>query len=459
MGERYDLIVLGAGSAARDGAAKAAGDFGARVAMVERERWGGSCPNVACRPTKAYLVAAEQVHDINSQAAQRGVRVGRAEIDMPTLRRWKDSLRRTQDSWRDLLGERYDAFAGEASFLDAHTVSVDGRELESERILIATGSRTAVPRVPGIESVNWLDHISALELERVPESLLVVGAGPVGLEFAQIFARFGSRVTLVNHGAQIAARSDHEAAAELQAALEDEGIDVVLNAGVDAFERDGGTVVATLGGRRVRVTDVLLASGRSPNTQALALERAGVESDRGYVVVDKHQRTSSDGIWAAGDVAIGPMLTPAAQYQARIAIEDMFGENGRSADYHVLPTAIFTDPELGAVGMSEGDARAAGFDVDVVRHPLSAVTRAQYTGTKRGLYKIVFDRATRRVLGVHVVSRGASDIVGGLAVAIQLGATVDDLALMHHVYPSFSEGVKAAAEQALKTPRPVSGAA
>jgi dihydrolipoamide dehydrogenase len=150
-----------------------------------------------------------------------------------------------------------------------------------------------------------------------------------------------------------------------------------------------------------------------------------------------------------GDVAAGPMLTPIAQYQARIAIEDMFGDGSRRADYSALPNAIFTDPELGDIGLTEAEATEQGFDVDVVKHPLPSVTRAQYTGAKHGLYKIVFDRETRRVLGVHVVSRAASDIVGSLAPALKLGVTVDDLAFMHHVYPSYSEGLKAAAEKAL----------
>jgi mercuric reductase len=447
MSETFDLIVLGAGSAARDGAARAS-ELGARVAMVERERWGGSCPNVACRPTKAYLVAAEQVYDVNVHAAERGVRTSSATIDMAALRRWKDSLRRTQESWRELLAERYETVDGEASFVGPRTVRVGERELSADRILIASGSRTAVPPVPGIEDVDWLDHVSALELERVPESLLVVGAGPVGLEFAQIFSRFGSRVTIVNHGPQIAARADAEAASELQAALDQEGIEVVLDAGVDAFRREGDEVVATVAGRELRVSDVLLASGRRANTESMSLETAGVETDRGFVVVDDRQRTSADGIWAAGDVAFGPMFTPTAQYQARVAVADMFGTGERRADYTFLPTEIFTDPELGAVGRNEPEARSAGHDVDVVKHPLKFVTRAQYTGAEHGLYKIVFDRTTRRVLGVHVVARGASDIVGSLAVALQLGATVDDLALVHHVYPSYSEGVKAAAEQA-----------
>ena len=449
--EQFDLIVLGAGSAARDGAGKAKREYGARVAMIERERWGGSCPNVACRPTKAYLTAAELIHDINSEAAGRGIMVSHAEIDMSRLRAWKDSVRRDQDSWAELLRRQYTTIRGEATFAERATVRVDDRELHSERILIATGGRTAVPPIPGIEDVDWLDHVSALELERVPESLLVIGAGPVGLEFAQMFARFGSRVTLVSHGTQIAARADPEAATELMAALEDEGVEVVLtDGGVERLERDGDLIRAELtGGREIAVSDVLLASGRVANVEPLGLEAIGVEASPRGIVVDDRQRTSVGGIWAAGDAAAGPMLTPTAQYQARVAVDDMFGNGDRTADYAFLPTAIFTDPELGGVGLTEREARASGYDVGVVKHPLSAVTRAQYfAGPRRGLYKIVFDLATRKVLGVHVVCRGASDIVGALAPALKLGATVDDLAHVHHVYPSYSEGVKAAAETA-----------
>jgi mercuric reductase len=448
--EQFDLIVLGAGSAARDGAGKAKREYGANVAMIERERWGGSCPNVACRPTKAYLTAAELMHDIDTQAENRGIRVAKAEIDLARTRAWKTSIRRDQESWKQVLGEQYAIVEGEATFADERTVRVGERKLSAEQILIATGGRTAVPPIPGIEDVDWIDHISALELERVPESLLVIGAGPVGLELAQIFARFGSRVTIVNHGAQIAARSDSEAAQELQAALEEEGLEIILtDGGVERFSRSGDGLQATItGGRTIAISDVLLASGRVANIEALGLDRIGVEASPRGIVVDEHQRTTVDGIWAAGDCAVGPMFTPTAQCQARIAIDDMF-DGARSVDYSILPTAIFTDPELGSVGLTEREAGAQGHEVEVVKHPLSAVTRAQFSTTRRGLYKIVFDRVTRKVLGVHVVSRGASDIVGTLALALRLGLTVDDMALVHHVYPSYSEGLKAAAEQAL----------
>ena len=448
--ERYDLIVLGSGSAARDGAGKAVREHGARVALIEHRLWGGSCPNVACRPTKAYVVAAELMHDVRRHAAERGIALPEPTIELGQTRKWKDSLRRDQQSWPQVLKEAgYRVVPGTAAFVDAQSVSVGDQRLSGDRILIATGSRTAVPPIPGIEDIEWLDHISALELEEVPESLLVVGAGPVGLEFAQIFARFGSRVTVVNSGPQIAARADAEAAGELQAALEEEGIEIVLNSGVDSFARGSDGIAASVGGQTLVVSHVLLASGRLPNVEELELDRVGLTVGRGGIPVDDRQRTNVGGVWAAGDVAAGPMLTPIAQYQARIAVEDMFGDGSRRVDYSALPTAIFTDPELGDVGLTEAEALEQGHDVGVVKHPLASVTRAQYTHTKHGLYKIVFDQKTRRVLGVHVVSRAASDIVGSITPALKLGLTVDDLAFMHHVYPSYSEGLKAAAEKAL----------
>ena len=447
--ERYDLIVLGSGSAARAGAGKAAQEHGARVGLIEHWLWGGSCPNVACRPTKAYVVAAELMYDVQHHAAERGIDLPEPAIRLAQTRSWKDALRRDQQSWVQTLKQAgYAVVPGTAAFVDTRTVRVGDRELSGDRILVATGSRTAVPPISGIDDIEWIDHVSALELDEVPESLLVVGAGPVGLEFAQIFARFGSRVTIVNTGPQIAARADVGAAAELQAALEDEGIDVVLNSAIDSLARSGEGIDAVIGARTVHVSHVLLASGRLPNVEELELDRIGLEVGRGGIAVDDRLRTNIDGIWAAGDVAAGPMLTPIAQYQARIAVEDMFGDGSHRADYSALPTAIFTDPELGGVGLTEAEAVQRGHDIGVVTHPLPSVTRAQYIGAKHGLYKLVFDRASRRVLGVHVVSRGASDIVGSIVPALKLGVTVDDLAYMHHVYPSYGEGLKAAAEKA-----------
>ena len=457
--EHYDLIVIGAGSAARDGANKAAKEHGAKVALIERERWGGSCPNVACTPTKAYLVAADLAHDINTLANKLGIQVGPATTNLAKVRARKETLKKAQAKWvEDLEAAGFDTYAGTASFVDPQTVRVGDAALTADKILIATGSRTAVPPVEGIEEIDWLDHVTALDLEELPESLLVVGAGAVGLEFGQAFVRFGSQVTLVDALDQIAPQSDHHAAMELREALEDEGIQIILGSFVQKVaDRDGrhiATIVPREGGmeQEVEFDRLLLASGRRPNIEELNLAAAGVETYKLGIVVDERMRTNVPGIWAAGDVNGQAQFTPVAQYQARIAVEDMYrpGE-GPAADYTVLPAAIFTDPELAGVGLTAMEAEEQGFECETVVHPLKYVRRASYIDAKHGLYKIVFDRRSRRVLGLHVVSRGASDIVQGLSIALRLGVTVDELANAHHVFPTFGEGVKAAAEQARVT--------
>ena len=457
--EHYDLIVIGAGSAARDGANKAAKEHGAKVALIERERWGGSCPNVACTPTKAYLVAADLVHDINTLANELGIEVGPATTNLAKVKARKETLKKPQPKWvEDLQAAGFDTYEGTASFVGPHTIRVGEGELTADKILIATGSRTAVPPVEGIEEIDWLDHISALELEELPERLLIVGAGAVGLEFGQTFARFGSKATIVDALDEIAPNTDQHAAMELREALTDEGIPIILGSFVTKVAARDGTHVATIvpreGGmeQEVEFDRLLLASGRRPNIEELNLEAAGVETYKLGIVVDERMRTNVPGIWAAGDVNGQALFTPVAQYQARIAVEDMYypGE-GPAADYSVLPTAIFTDPELAGVGLTQMEAEEQGFEAETVVHPLKYVRRASYIDAKHGLYKIVFDRPSRRVLGLHVVSRGASDIVQGFSIAMRLGVTVDELARAHHVFPTFGEGVKAAAEQARVT--------
>src|SRR6266487_1004754 len=439
--ERYDLIILGAGSAARDAAAKASREFGVSVALVERERWGGSCPNVACKPTKAYLVAAELAHDVDTLAARIGIDAGPAKVDLARVRAWKQTLKKPQEQWvADLEAQGFATYTGEASLVDARTVRVGDEELQAERILIATGSRTAVPPIEGIDEVGWIDHVSALDLTEVPESLLVVGAGAVGLEFGQIFSRFGSKVTIVDALERISPISDAEASETLTAALETEGIEIVTNVFVKSARRDGDAILAMLAPRdgsperELRVAQILLASGRVPNVDGLNLEAAGVETTKLGIAVDERMRTTAPGIWAAGDVNAVAQFTPVAQYQARIAVADMFGSNGASADYSILPTSIFTDPEVAGVGLTEEQAREQGHEIEVVRNRF--VRRFSYIGAEHGLFKIVFDRTSRRVLGLHVVSRGAGDVVQGFSLAVKLGATVDDIAGMHHVFPT-----------------------
>jgi mercuric reductase len=381
------------------------------------------------------------------------VDAGPARVDLARVRNWKDSLKRPQPEWvANLEAQGLTPITGEAELVDARTVRVGNRELEADRILIATGSRTAIPPIDGIEEVDWLDHVSALELTEIPRSLLVVGAGAVGLEFGQAFSRFGSKVTIVDALERIAPASDAEASATLHAALREEGIEIRTSVFVQRAVKEGGELAVTVAPRddsppfELHVEKILLASGRVPNLEGLEVDRVGLETTKAGLVVDERLRTSVPGIWAAGDVNAVAQLTPIAQYQARVAIADMFGADAPGADYSFLPTSIFTDPELAGVGLTEEQAREAGHNVGVARN--DHVKRFQYLQAKHGLFKIVFDRSTRAVLGLHVVSRNGGDIVQGLALALKLGATVDDLAHMHHVYPTFGEGVKAAAERA-----------
>jgi mercuric reductase len=456
--DRYDVVILGAGSAAREAAARATTRHGASVALVERERWGGECPNVACKPTKQYVAAAELLHDLRTVAADLGIRAALPEFSLAALRDRKDWLVGTQEAWLTRFRDAgFNPIAGEATLVDAHTVRVGDRELAGERILIATGSRTAVPPVRGIEGVPWVDHIGALELTELPASLLVLGAGAVGLELAQAFSRMGSRVTIVEGAERIAIRSDAEAAAQLADALADERIEVVTGCFVTAAERRGDTTVATLEPqdgspeRRVETDLLLVASGRRPNVEALGLDAVGVEHSRAGIAVDERLLTSVPGIWAAGDVTATIQLTPVASYQAQVAVDDMFG-GSRTADYDALPSVIFTDPELAQVGLTEDEARGRGFEVEISSYAAADLLRPYYSATRdatpRGLAKLVFERGSRRLLGLHVVARGAGELIQGFAVALRLGATVDDLALGHYAFPTAGEGVHYAAEAA-----------
>jgi mercuric reductase len=372
------------------------------------------------------------------------------------VRAWKESLKKPQSKWvEELQAAGFDTYEGKASFVDAHTVRAGDTELTAEKILIATGSRTAVPPIEGIDELDWLDHVSALELEELPESLLVVGCGAVGLEFGQAFSRFGSKVTLVDALDEVAPHSDEHAAMELREALGAEGMRIVLGSLVQKVAARNGRHVATIvpreGGeeQEVEFDRLLLASGRRPNIEDLGLEAAGIETYKLGIGVDERMRTNVPGIWAAGDVNGQAPFTPAAQYQARIAVDDMYSPGeGPTADYSVLPTTIFTDPELAGVGLTQMVAEERGFEAEAVVHPLRSVRRASYFDARHGLYKIVFDRASRRVLGLHVVAPGAGEIVQGLSIALRLGVTVDELANAHHIFPTFGEGVRAAAEKA-----------
>jgi mercuric reductase len=469
--EHFDLIVIGGGGAAREAVSRARLAHGASVAVVNKGAWGGICGSTACKPTKQLLVAAELLGDLRAAGADLGIRTGPIGFSLETLKARKDWLIGTPDRWRS----RWESLGvtlvdGEGSLVDARTVRAGDRLLTAPRILIATGSRTAVPPIAGLGDVPWLDHVAALELTEVPSSLLVLGAGAVGLELAQIFSRFGSAVTVVQADDRIAPRSDADASDALQAALEAEGIRFALATLVTAVRQAGDDVVATLAPRdgaepyELRASQLLLAAGRAPNVEGLELEQVGVETTRAGIVTDDRMQTSVPGIWAVGDVVASPQLTPVGAEEGQIAGDAMFGVGDRRApDLTYVPTSIFTDPEIASVGLTEDGARAAGFDAAAATVPASSLMRSYYAlrrdAAPHGLVKLVYERGTRRILGLHAVVRGGGEIVQGWSVAIRLGATVDDVASSVYTFPTSGEAVHYAAEAALEDERRASDAA
>jgi pyruvate/2-oxoglutarate dehydrogenase complex dihydrolipoamide dehydrogenase (E3) component len=466
MDDTFDLIVVGGGGAGREAATRAHLDHGASVAVVEDGLWGGSCANVACKPTKQLVTAATLFHDLREVGADLGIQTGELGFSLAALKARKDWLVGTQESWRQRFVDLgFTAIDGVATFEDANTVRVGEHVLSSERILVSTGSRTAVPPVDGIAGVPWIDHIGALELTELPPSLLVLGAGAVGLELAQVFSRFGSHVTIVEAASRIAGRADGDAAAALHTALEAEGVEIVTDTFVTrvATRDRAPAITATLTPRngaaeRIVEADVLLvASGRRPNVERLALDRVGVETTRAGIVVDERMRTSTRGIWAAGDVAAGIQLTPVAAYQAQVAVADMF-DGSRTTDYSLVPTSIFTDPELASVGLTEEEARDRGIEIETAAYAGSDILRHYYTlprdAVAFGLVKLVFERGSRRLLGLHAVVRGGGEVVQGWALALARGVTLDDIVGGHYAFPTVGEAVHYAAEAAL-TPTPV----
>lgn len=458
MSEHFDLIVIGGGGSGGEAARRAIREHGARVAVIERKRWGGECGTVACKPTKQYATAADLLHDLRGVGADLGIETGSIGFDLAQLNARKNWLTGDAERWRTNYGtEGMTQIDGVATVVAPGRVQVGDRLLTTDRILVSTGSRVAVPPVTGLEEIGWLDNERALALTEVPEAMLVIGAGAVGLEFGQMFSRFGAQVTIVSSGPAIAGRADAEAAASLADALRAEGLEVLTSTIVRSVARRDGRIVAELDvdgkSRTVVVDEVLVASGRRPNVEEFGLEEVGVEVSPQGIVVDAMQRTSVPGIWAVGDVVASPQLTPVGAYEGQVAVSDMFGNGVRTTDLRVVPWAIFTDPEITGAGLTEADAIAQGFEVETSVQPAAALLRARYTAARgaeiHGLIKLVYERDTHRVLGMHAVLRGAAEFIQGFAIAISLGLTIEDLAYGHYAFPTAAEGVHYAAEAVL----------
>jgi mercuric reductase len=450
----YDIAVIGAGSAGFSAAITAA-EQGAHVALVGHGTMGGTCVNVGCVPSKTLIRAVEAVHHANAGSPRfDGIESGARVVDWAAQIGQKDALVASlrQAKYADLLpGYNNIAYReGRARLVD-RGVDVEGQRLVTERVIIATGARPAVPTIPGIAEVAPLDSTTALSLRELPRSMIVLGGGYVGAELAQTFARAGVRVTFVFRSCLLP-EAEPEIGQALAGYLADEGITIVGGLTYDFVRRteDGGVALAITrnGGSETLTGDrILVATGRTPNTETLGLTEAGVaRTSSGAIVVDDRMRTSKDGVYAAGDVTGRDQFVYMAAYGAKLAAKNALNSNSLRYDSTSMPAVVFTDPQVASVGLTEDQAKSAGHSVRTSVLSLDNVPRALAARDTRGLIKLVADGVTRKLLGAHILAPEGADSIQTAALAIRCGLTIDDLSETIFPYLTTVEGLKLAAQ-------------
>lgn len=438
----YDILVIGAGTGGYVGAIHAAQN-GAKVCIIEKEYPGGVCLNWGCIPTKTLLKSAEKWLDIQ-HCAEFGINAENVSLDFSAVMNRKNTiLKQMREGVTQLLkGNQAELIMGEAKILDKNTVQVGERTITAKSIIVATGSRPGRPPIPGINLPNVIDSNDILQIEKVPASMLVIGAGVVGVEFASVFAAFGSAVTMVEMAANILPSIDTDLTKRLGVQLRKQGIKSLLNAKVLSIEEvaDGLQVNMEVRGKTesVVVETVLVASGRIPNVADLGLENAGVEFDRYGIKVNEQMQTSVDNIYAVGDVTNKIMLAHVASTQGMVAVENIMGHS-KQMSYNVVPACVFTMPEIATVGLNEQEAKAAGMEIVCSRFNFAGNGKALSMGETDGLVKIIAEAGTHKIIGMHILGPHAGDLIMEGAVAIQHGLTAEQLAGTIHPHPTLSE--------------------
>ncbi len=466
---RYNLVVVGAGTAGLVTAAIAAG-LGARVALVERHLMGGDCLNVGCVPSKAVIRAARVWASARDGAAFGLTFPGGVDRDfgaaMARMRRLRAEISHV-DSAERFTGLGVDVFIGEARFTGRDTVAVGGATLRFARAAVCTGARAAALPIPGLADAGHLTNETVFSLTALPPRLAVIGAGPIGCELAQAFARFGSEVTVIEQAGRILPREDPDAAAVVQARMAHDGVRFVLDAAITGVEpAAAGTGEGDAGVKRIRYTaggeaqdvsvdEILLGVGRAPNVEGLGLEAAGVGYDRSGVTVDARLRTTNPRVYAAGDICFPFKFTHAADAMAQIVIQNAlfphpFGLGKASTESLVIPWCTYTEPEIAHVGMYETDARAKGIEVETFTQPLAEVDRAVLDGEDAGFARVHVRKGTDRILGATVVAADAGNLISEVTVAMKAGAGLGAIGSAIHPYPTQAEAWRKAANQMRK---------
>jgi pyruvate/2-oxoglutarate dehydrogenase complex dihydrolipoamide dehydrogenase (E3) component len=443
----YDLVVIGGGSAGLTAA-----DFGARIGakvLIAAERLGGDCTWTGCIPSKALIRAARLAHD-RSRAAAIGIESREVRVDFAhVMADMRAAIARVYafETPEAQAKRGVEVAIGQVRFMDEETVEVAGRRIRGEHFVVCTGAAPHIPQIQGLESVKYLTYETVFDLDRLPASMIVIGAGATGVEIAQALARLGSKVTVIDQRPSVLPDADADAGAIIHRSLQSDGIDVQLSAVVNSVATSGAQVVVATATSRFTADALLLATGRRPRIATLDLETAHIDLHDGSIRVDKHLRATNPRVYAAGDVTGGFQFTHYAGWQGYVAARNALLPGAQEGLRPNIPWAVFTDPEVAQAGLSEAEARAQFTDVKVHRFDLERVDRAQTEDEREGFLKLI-TRSGGKLVGATVVSMVAGETVNELALAIERGLTLSDLASTIHVYPTFGFAVQQLAAEA-----------
>src|SRR5262245_19360924 len=452
----FEVLIIGGGQAGIPLAHELA-KGGKRVALAEEKHLGGSCINFGCTPTKAAIGSAH-VAQLARRAKEFGLRIPVVEVDFPAvLQRAKEIANEYRDGLQKQFAQTDNPklLSGQAHFVgrenDAFRLVVGDDFVLAEQVVIDTGSRSTIPPIAGLDRVNFICAENWLEANELPAHLVMIGGGYIGLEMSQFYQRMGSRVTVIEEGGQISAQEDHDVASTLQAVLAREGIEFRLNTKVKGADDAGGSLTVTLETNHQTFTlpasHLFVATGRTPNTEKLGLEIVGVKvSERGIVEANERLATNVAGVWAAGDIRGGPMFTHTSWDDYRILLSQMTGDGSRTTD-RIVPYAIFTEPQLGRVGMTEKQARQTSKEVKVARFEMKNNSKAKEFGETEGFIKVVADTKTNQILGAAVLAAEGAELVHMYVDLMNAGAPYTVIREAIHIHPTLAEAVQSAVEK------------
>ncbi|NNE67371.1 MAG: FAD-containing oxidoreductase [Pyrinomonadaceae bacterium] len=445
MANKFDAIVIGTGQAGPSLTNRLA-ESGMKVAVIERKLFGGTCVNTGCIPTKTLVASARAIH-MARRGDEYGFSTGHIEVDMKRVKARKDEVSGASNSsvehWLKNL-DNVTAIEGHARFTGTKTIEVNGEELEADKIFINVGGRAFIPDMPGLDEVQYLTNSSMMDVDFVPEHLIIIGGSYIGLEFAQMYRRFGSEVTVVEKSSRLIAREDEDVSAVVLEVLEREGINVRLNAECITTGKKGNKVVVGVdcenGEPKIEGSHLFLAVGRTPNTHDLGLEHTGVKvNERGYIQVDDQLRTNVEGIWALGDVNGRGAFTHTAYNDFEIVAGNLLDDDPRRVTDRIMCYALYVDPPLGRIGMTEKQARESGRNVLIGKRPMTKVGRAKEKGDTDGFIKVLVDADSEEILGAAILGLNGDEVVHSILDVMYAGGTYKTISRAVHIHPTVTE--------------------